>query len=325
MKAAITGASGHVGNVLCESLIEKSVQVRALVHEFRNELDQLDLEIVEGNILNEDDLERLVDGVDVVFHLAAKISIDNKHHDEIFRINVEGTRNLVNACKKKRVHRLIHFSTIHTLLMTDVNELIDETKPLVDGHLIAYEHSKAEAERLVLKAIDEGLDAVILNPTAIIGPYDYKRSYLGQALIRIYLNRIPMLIRGGYDFTDVRDVVDGAIKAAEKGRKGERYLLPGKWVSLADLSKMIAIISGGKTPTYVAHPVIARLGLPFIQMYAKMMREEPLYTTQSLYILKHSGRNISGEKAGKELGYSARPLEETLIDTFDWYKRNGML
>ncbi len=325
MKIAVTGASGHVGNYLCKKLVEQGVRVKALLHHHPDELEQIGVELVKGDICDPKALDQLLEGADVVYHLAARISINNKNREEIYRINLEGTRSVVKACLKHDVGRLIHFSTIHTLQMEDVNERIDETKPLVTAHRIWYEHSKAEAERVVLKAVSEGMDAVIITPTAIIGPYDHAPSLLGQALIRIYKNQLPMLITGGYDVVDVRDVVEGAISAAEKGRRGERYLLSGKWYSLGELSRVISRISGSKTPTWVAPPVVARIGLPFIQLYAKITGQEPLYTRQSLYILKHSGRNISSEKATQELGYQSRPLVKTLEDTFTWYQQNGML
>jgi len=163
---------------------------------------------------------QLFSGVDVVFHLAAQISIDNKHTQQVFETNVSGTQKVIEACKITGVKKLVHFSTIHTIHSYGQEKPLDETNPLIASSNIAYETSKAEAEKLVLAAASDGLGAVILHPTAVIGPYDFQPSYLGQALIKIYKNQLPMLVPGGYDFVDVRDVAKAAIEAATKGRQG---------------------------------------------------------------------------------------------------------
>ncbi|MEZ5084208.1 MAG: hypothetical protein R2750_12300 [Bacteroidales bacterium] len=134
-----------------------------------------------------------------------------------------------------------------------------------------------------------------------------------------------MLVQGGYNFVDVRDVADGAILAAEKGRAGERYILGGKWMSLKDLSLLVSEISGLKTPTKVVSPIVARIGLPFIQLWSVITSQHPLYTSASIDILRDSSRNISHDKAANELGYDPRPLSNTLFDTFDWFKKQRLI
>ena len=325
MKAAITGASGHIGNCLTRELLRKGVKVKALVHNKDNDLKDLDIELLNGDLLDTDSLTRLCEDVDYVFHLAARISIDEKDRELVYRTNVDGTRNLVNACVKNNVKRLLHFSSIHAYTIHPRDAVLDETRPLIENSNVVYEKSKADGERVVLHAVQNGLDAVILNPTAVIGPYDYNRSYLGQALIKIYLNKLPMLIPGGYDWVDVRDVVNGTINAIEKGRKGEKYLLSGHFYQLKQLSQMIAKCNDGKTPQFEVPMIFARIGLPFIRIFAKLRNEHPLYTGESLDILKNSPRNISNSKAVRELGYTTRSLEETLKDTFIWYKQNNLM
>ena len=322
---AVTGASGHVGNTLCRELTERGYRVKALIHQHRNGLDHLPVETVQGDVMNPKSLKNFLNGVDILFHLAAKISIDNKNRHEVFRINVNGTRNVIQACMDQKVKRLIHMASIHTLRIQNIFEPVTEDMPLIDHSSIAYEQSKAEAEREVLAAAKQGMDALILTPTAIIGPYDHEPSFLGRALILIYQNRLPMLVKGGYDLVDVRDVVKGAISAAEKGRSGERYLLSGNWYSLRELSEMIGKISQMKTPKWIAPAPVAHLGIPFIRWYARIKKEPPLFTSQSLHILKHSARHISSEKARIELQYEPRPIMDTLRDTFEWFRENEML
>lgn len=324
MKIAMTGGSGHVGNVLCRNLVKNGYQVKVLVHENEDDLLAIGADILKGNVLDQKVVDELCRNADVVFHLAAKISIDKKDRELVYKTNVEGTQHVINGCRMQNT-RLIHFSTIHTYGTHNALEKLDESAPVIDFSPINYENSKAEAERRVMKAAAEGMHAVVLNPTAIIGPFDYQPSLLGQALIKIHNNALPMLVEGGYDFVDVRDVVDAAIAAADRGRSGEKYILSGHWLSLKELSKTIAAITGRKTPTLVASRLVAQVGLPFIQAYASITGNHPLYTAESLEILKSSHRNISNEKARKELGMNTRPIEESLTDIFEWYKNHKML
>jgi dihydroflavonol-4-reductase len=270
-------------------------------------------------------MDDLCKGVDIVFHLAAKIAIDNKQKDLVYATNVTGTKNLVHSCRKQNVKKLIHFSSIHALDPLPLNKELNESRAYMKNPYWVYENSKAEAEKIVLEAAKKGLHTVVLNPTAIIGPYDFRPSYLGKALIRIYKNQLPMLVPGGYDFVDVRDVVSGAIAASKKGRLGERYILSGRWIGLKDLSTEISEISGKKTPRAIAPLFLAKIGVPFMGLYAKLKNEQPLYTSNALEILKLSHRNISSKKAETELEYKTRSLVATLTDAFEWYKENGQV
>jgi dihydroflavonol-4-reductase len=324
-KIAVTGASGHVGNVLCRELVRRGFQVKALVHENMDDLEAIGVEIIRGDILKGADLEKLVKDCGIVYHLAAKISIDKKDKNIVYKTNVQGTQNVLDACVQGPIKKMVHFSTIHTFGIPSPEEPLDETRPLIKRSPFHYENSKAEAERRVLDAAGDKLETVVLNPTAIFGPYDYQPSLLGQALIKMYLNQLPMLVPGGYDFVDVRDVVDGAIQAMEKGRSGERYILSGTWKSLKDLSGLIHQITGKKTPRMVVPSVVAKIGLPFIQAHAQITRSHPLYTSESLAILKESPRNINTQKAKNELAYQPRSLEQSLKDTFEWFEENKMI
>jgi dihydroflavonol-4-reductase len=325
MKVAITGASGYLGNCLCRALKEKDVRVKVLVHKNKNEFENTDTEIIYGDILNKTTLKELVDDVDVVYHLAAALSIGEKNRKLVHEINVKGTQNIIEACNSKKVKKLVYFSTIKTLQTSGPNDLLDESAPLITYSDSTYDLSKAEAERLVLQAAEQGLDVVILNPTAIIGPYDSQPSYLGQALIKIYQNRIPMLVSGGYDFVDVRDVIEGAIQAASKGRKGERYILSGGWLSLKYLSEKIEQITGKKTTKFTVPIFLARAGLPFINLMSEFSGGQPLYTSESLDNIKYSNKCISNLKARQELGYCPRPIENTLADAFTWFEQHKMV
>jgi dihydroflavonol-4-reductase len=324
MKIAVTGASGHIGNCLVRELINRGASIKVLVHNFRNDLDEMDVELIQGNLLEPESLTTLCEGADIVFHLAAQIAIENRSSAKVYETNVTGTKNIIKAANYAGTKKFIHFSSIHAFQTGFSDQILDESRSLIDTNKTIYEFTKAEGEREVMKAVKEGLNAVIINPTAVIGPFDFRGSLLGQALLKIYQNKLPFLVSGGYDWVDVRDVVSASIKAIEAGRKGEKYILSGKFCTLQELSEMISKISGGRIPVIV--PVsLARLACPFFHIYSSITKEEPIYTYQSLDILVNSPVNISNEKARKELGYEPRPLEQTLKDTFDWYIKNNLI
>ncbi len=324
MKIAVTGASGHIGNCLVRELIKQGAQVKVLVHNFRSDLEGLDVEFIHGDILDPESLIPLCDRAAVVFHLAAQIVIDNRNSAQVFETNVTGTKNVVSGALRAGAKKFIHFSSIHAFQTDPSYLLLDESRSLVETTKTIYEFTKAEGEREVMKAVKDGLDAVILNPTAVIGPFDYIGSLLGRALLQIYQNKLPFLISGGYNWVDVRDVAAAAIRAIDLGHRGEKYILSGEFRSLHELSVMMREISGCKIP-YVVPASVARLACPFFKLYSSITKTTPLYTTQSLDILINSPVNISNEKARKELGYSPRPLTESLRDTYNWYRQYNFI
>jgi len=324
MNIAITGASGHIGNCLVQELKKQGAIIKALDHDSKSILNKMDVELIQGNLSDPESLNKLCEGVDVVFHLAAQIAIENKSSATVYETNVTGTKNMIKAANHARIRKFIHCSSIDAFKIGSPDQMLDESRSLVETNKVIYEFTKAEGEREVMKAAKEGLNAVILNPTAVIGPFDYRESLLGQALIKIYQNKLPFLVSGGYNWVDVRDVVSASINAIESGRKGENYILSGEYCTLHELSEMISKISGCKIPLIV--PVsLARLACPFFKVYSSIAKKEPLYTYQSLDILVNSPVNISNAKAKKELHFEPRPLEQTLRDTSDWYRENNFI
>ena len=192
MVTVVTGAAGHVGANLVRALLAQGRPTRALVHVDRKSVEGLDVEVIEGNIC---DLEFLVDafeGADVVYHLAAHISILKDEWPLLESVNVIGTKNVVKACLRCGVRRLVHFSTIHTMTQALTEIPVGESHPLVEfQHYPPYDRSKAAAEKEVRKGIEKGLDAIIISPTAIIGPHDYRPSHFGEALLRLANGKLP--------------------------------------------------------------------------------------------------------------------------------------
>jgi dihydroflavonol-4-reductase len=325
MKVAVTGANGHVGVNLCNELLSRGYQVRALTHHHNEFLSGIPVEQVKGDLLDPESLRTFMDGAEIVFHLAARISITGDRDGSVWKINAEGTRNMVEAARHARIRKFIHFSSIHAFSQHPSDQVLDEGRPLVENSGFAYDRSKATGERIVKEASANGLDAVIISPTAIIGPLDPQPSLTGKAVLALIRHQIPALVHGGYNWVDVRDVVDGAIAASERGRTGEKYLLSGTWCSLPELSAMIATITGAKTPHTVMPFWLARVGLPFITAYSKITGSEPLYTGESLTIIMEGSRMISNEKAKKELDYRPRKLEATIGDLIRWFDEKGMI
>jgi dihydroflavonol-4-reductase len=324
MKVAVTGASGHIGNCLVRELLNQGAEVKILVRTYQSHLDHLKLTIIEGDLFNQKALSELCNDADVVFHLAAQIVIDNRSSKKVYNTNITGTKNIVSAAMAAVVKKFIHFSSIDAFKMDAFDHILDENCPIVDTEKLVYDYSKAESERIVTQAVIQGLNAVIISPTAVIGPYDYKGSYLGKALINIYKNKLPFLIDCGYNWVDVRDVVAAAIQSIELGRKGEKYIASGNYCSLKDLSAMIGKKTGYKTPKTVPLS-LARLAAPLFEGFAALTANKPLFTSHSLDILEKAPKNISLDKIQQEFGYHPRPLEDTLKDTIEWYKKHNLL
>lgn len=313
-----------MGANLCRSLLAEGHQVKALIHQNTNSLKGLNLGIINGSLSDLNALRNLCKDTEIVFHLAAMISIDGQK-DKLLEVNVEGTKNLIKVIQGNGVRRLIHFSSIHALSHFPLDQPMNETRPLVIEGPTWYEITKSKAEKIVLDAATGGLDAIVINPTAVVGPNDFKPSLVGRVFIRLYNNALPVLVPGGYNWVDVRDIVQGAIAAMDKGRKGERYILGGKWVSVKDIALIVEKVTGRKIFKFMIPSQVAKFGVPFIKAYAKIARQEPLYTFESLRTLKDVNKMISYEKASAELGYSSRDFEITIRDTMDWYKSHGYI
>ena len=316
----VTGATGHIGNVLVRRLLERGEKVRALILPGENSesIHGLDVEAVQGDVLNLDSFFESLRGVRGIFHLAGVISILPGSNDFVHKVNVEGTRNVIRAAKEMGIQKLVYTSSIHAIKRIE-NGVIDEALPYdPDNPYGAYDRSKAQATLDVLQAAQTGLEAVIVCPTGVIGPYDFRGSMMGH-VIRTAAEKKPTLyVDGAYDFVDVRDVADGLIAAAEHGKRGESYILSGQRMSVRYLLETVREITGQGFMLMKMPFELAKWAAQFTPFYYRWTKTSPRFTPYSLEVLR-SNSNISHAKATRELGYQPRSLYESIADTVKWF------
>ena len=317
----VTGATGHIGNVLVRHLLAQGQKVRAMLMpgEDPNPLQGLDIERVEADVLDFQSLSQAFHNIDVAYHLAGIITIMPGVNPQVQAVNVIGTRNVIAAARTSRVRRLVYTSSIHALSRIPHGTTIDESVPFDPQHAISvYDHSKAQASLEVLDAVREGLDAVIACPTGVIGPYDYRGSELGQLILDCVLHKPMFYVDGAYDFVDVRDVAQGLALVSENGQTGESYILSGERLSVVGMIKTVQQVIGRQLVTLKIPLQLARFCARFTPLYYRLSHTKPRFTPYSLETIT-SNSVISNAKARRELGYTSRPLTETLADTVRWF------
>ncbi len=325
MNTVVTGANGMVGANLVRMLVARGDCVKAITYGDTHSLDGLDVERVECNILDTSAVGNQLRGADTVYHLASVITLRSSRNAKAERVNTEGARAVAEACLRRGVRRLVHFSSIHAFSPHPINGTVVETRPLCgDDHPFPYDRSKSRGQRAVLAAVRRGLDAVIIHPTGILGPHDFAPSQAGRALLDIYLGRTRVLVAGGFNWVDVRDVCSGTMAAAERGMAGENYILSGHHVSVVDMGRAVAKLAGRRPPRFVVPQWVMRAAAPLVEGWAGLRDREPRFSTFTLHTLAHH-QVVSHEKAARILGYTPRPFSETLGDTFEWYATMGML
>ena len=324
----ITGSTGHIGNVLARKLIERGEHVRALVlpSEDITPILGTNVEIVEGDVLDLDSLIHAFEGADVVYHLAGVISIVPGEWDKLYRVNVVGTQNVIEACLKCGVRRLVYASSIHAFAEPPPGITFDEATPFDPSKLsMEYDKSKAMATLEVLKAVDNGLDAVVVCPTGVIGPYDYRLSEMGLLIRDFSKKALIGYVDGAYDFVDVRDVADGLIRACERGTTGESYILSGERITIPEIMSLLEELTGLPRPRLKFPVWLARVvASVFTPIYLMVMGKRPLLTTCSIETLQRNSETTS-RKAVEELDYSARPIRQAIEDSIKWLKEHGVL
>ena len=323
----VTGATGHIGNVLVRQLLNRGSKVMTLTlpAEDLNPLKGLKVEIVEGDVRNLSTLIQAFKGSRMVYHLAGIISILPGRDKLLEQVNVTGTQNVVEACIQVGVRRLVYTSSIHAIEEPPDGTIIDESLSCNPRRVPEnYGRSKARATLAVLEGVKRGLDAVIVHPTGIIGPYDFRISEMGQLILDFINGNLKAYIDGTYDYVDVRDVANGIILAGDEGQSGERYIFSGEQISVFRLMKMLQEISGVKAPNIKIPLWIASIAAYFSPIYYRLTRTKPRFTTYSLDVLR-SNSLISSEKARRQLGFTTRPVIQTIRDSVSWFRQNGYI
>ena len=322
----VTGASGFVGSAVARRLCARGFAVRALVRPSspRDNLQGLDVTPVEGDLMVPQSVEAATRGARHVFHVAADYRLWARDPEEIVRHNLEGTRAVMQAALACGVERVVYTSSVATLSLKDTSAPVDETAPLDPADAIgAYKRSKVVAERLVERMVaEEGLPAVIVNPSTPIGPRDIKPTPTGRIIVEMANGRMPAFVETGLNLAHVDDVAEGHLLALDKGRVGERYILGGEDVALRDMLGAIAVLVGRKAPT-VALPRAPLYPLAYLaEAAARVTGKAPFLTVDSLKMSSHQ-MFFSSEKARRELGYRTRPYREALADAVAWFRQAG--
>ena len=319
----VTGAAGHLGSTIIRTLSKEDCTIRGLIMPSEQKLFPDRVDYYTGDVTEPSSLEEIFSGTEAdnvyVIHTAGLISINDNDYSNLYSVNVQGTKNVIEKCIKYKVKRLLYVSSVHAIPETPghvVSEVSSFDSYDVDGN---YAKSKADATEAVINACNDGLlDAVIVHPSGIIGPYDNGHNHLVQ-LIKMYIaGKLPAAVDGGYDFVDVRDVAQGAIETLEKGRKGECYILSNRYITIKELLEYVRKAIGGKKK--ICLPVwVAKCFEPLFSLIAKITHTRPLYTRYALSTIEGNG-HFSHMKATTELGYSPRAMDRTIADTIAWLR-----
>ncbi|HEY4847551.1 MAG TPA: hopanoid-associated sugar epimerase [Methylocella sp.] len=327
-KVLVTGASGFVGSAVAHVLIRSGYRVRALLRPTskRTNLAGLDVEIVEGDMRDAASVARAMAGARFLFHVAADYRLFARNPQEIMWNNREGTRLLMQTALAAEVERIVYTSSAATIARAADGDQADETMRLNESCAIgAYKQSKVAAEQVVEMMIArDDLPAIIVHPTAPIGPRDQKPTPTGRIIVEAASGRIPGFVDTGLNLVHVDDVACGHLAALRRGKRGEHYILGGQNVMLAEFLGQIAIMCGRRPPKLrVPRPLLYPFAFAAEAM-AHVTQREPFLTIDGLRMSKHR-MFFSSAKAERDLGYKARPYLEALKEALAWFRGNGQL
>jgi len=327
-KVLVTGASGFVGSAVAAKLVERGFSVRALVRATspRSHLAGLDLDYVQGDLRDAETIRPAMAGVRYLFHVAADYRLWARDRNEIVVNNVTGTRVMMEEALRAGVERIVYTSSVATLAVQRDGTSVDETVPLDELKAIgAYKRSKVAAERLVERMIaQQGLPAVIVNPSTPIGPRDVKPTPTGRIIVEAALGRIPAFVDTGLNLVHVDDVAQGHLAALDRGKIGERYILGGQNVQLSEMLTVIANLIGRRPPRVrLPRSAIVPLALA-AETIARFTGREPFVTMDALRMSRYR-MFFTAAKAERDLGFTARPFTDALADAIRWFRDAGHL
>lgn len=321
-KCVMTGATGHVGYALLLELLAKGEETTVLIRKDSSIFDGLDCKKAFGDVTDPTSLEKAFEGADIVYHSAGIIELKQGNEETVYNVNVNGTKNVVAACKKCGVKKLVYMSSVDAYPPLPDNQVMHELShydpEIVEG---TYAKTKAEATQFVIDSNGtDGLETVIVQPGACIGPYDFKTSSIGEMVRMFVRGNFPVTVTFGmYNFVDVRDVAKASVAAAEKGRPGECYLVCGEAMTVSEFIRITANALGKKEPKLKLSKNVADLIAPILEVCYKVTDATPLFTRYSIRKLV-SNCNFSNEKAKNELGYEPMSVEQSIKDMAAWIK-----
>lgn len=319
-KVLVTGATGHVGNVVIKELNKRGYEVYGLVMPFeRIDYIKNDCQLLYGNILDLEGLKYNFKNMDFIIHTAGIIDIGSGNKKTLYKVNVEGTLNVLKASLFNKVKRVVYTSSVHALPELKNNqemiEIEDFNPKLVKGN---YAKSKALTTKLALEfARENDMDLVITILAGVIGSYDYKGSYMGE-VVRSYLrNKLPVYIKGGYNYVDVKDASRGIVLALEKGVNLESYLLSGHYITVKEYLDIVSEYSGKKPLKKAINYHFILFVSKFAELYYLTFKRKMLFSTYSIKVLR-SNSNFNNSKAKQMLGFKVRPIKQTIKDVVDF-------
>ena len=329
MKTFVTGGSGHVGANLVRALLERGVAVKALVRP-RSEnpaLDGLDVERVEGDLRDPASLARALAGCDRLYHVAAFVSLRKGDQQQVFDVNVTGTKNVLAAAERAGVERTVFCSSFGAVGHNPTGGPSDESFTVnpFTTHL-DYELSKAMAELEVHRAVHRGLDVRIVNPCGVVGAHDYKPSSVGQTILDFANRKMPAYVPGQFEFVAVRDVVAGHLLAMERGKPGERYILSGGQYTLDQILDHLSGLCGVPKPR-LRIPVGVMLPLAHVSnlLLRTFAPERPPRFTPGTIKILNGGKHADIGKARRELGFAPTPVLDAFTEAYEWFRGRGQI
>lgn len=329
MKTLITGATGFIGSAVLRQLIAAGHDVRALIRpkSDRRNITGLPVEIVYGDLADRQSLDQGMKGCSTLFHLAADYRLWVPKAEEMYEVNVVGTRNIMHAALNAGIERVVYTSSVATLGFTrDGNPANEETPVSLKDMVGHYKRSKFMAEKEVKRFADEqGLPVVIVNPSTPVGPRDIRPTPTGRIIVDAASGHMPAYVDTGLNLVHVDDVAVGHLLALEHGKKGDRYILGASDMTLKEIFCAIAAITGQTPPNIcLPHPVVFPIAYVSEAWARLVTRREPRVTLNGVRLARKK-MFFSIEKARRFLGFNPRPVEEALRDAVAWFRENGYI
>ena len=325
MKVLVTGATGFIGGNLVRALQARGYEVKALVRPGSSTLtlDDRGIEEVQGDVRDQESVARAMEGCRAVFHCAALYTFWHRDPQEVYRVNVEGTKTVLKEACRAELDRAVYTSTVSTIGLPKKGLGTEEMEPSQRDLIGHYKRSKYLAEKEALHLATKGFPVVVVNPTAPVGPWDVKPTPTGAIIRDFLLGRLPAYINTGMNFVDVEDVAVGHILALEKGKSGQRYILGNRNLTLKEALRILEGITGKRAPRFRVpiRPVIA-LGVLDQFIEGKILRRRPLIPLEGLRVARKP-MYVNCNKAIRELGLPQSPVEEALEKAVRWFREYG--